>query len=180
MKPKIFKRYWWKYESKYFHREVWQGIKNIFKWLPIVWKDRDWDHYYIYKALQFKLKNTANYIEKRDRYVGNERDVQRLRTCVKLIENILEDVYELEHMNYYDFEFRSIPVEGKPDLFSLKSDVIRDDSQQYVDKYPTYHRFLGKDDKEDAHSKATRIGFLREKKAKKLLFTIIERNIDAW
>ena len=27
------------------------GIENIFRWLPIVWNDRNWDHYYFFKVL---------------------------------------------------------------------------------------------------------------------------------
>ena len=46
-------------------------FKNIIKWSPILWKDRDWDHYFIYEALRFrgynpecrKIEGVLNYFE---------------------------------------------------------------------------------------------------------------------
>ena len=31
-------------------------IKNIIRWIPVLWKDRDWDDWYIYKILQKKIE----------------------------------------------------------------------------------------------------------------------------
>ena len=61
---------WFKWEFKYLHRDIAKGIKNLWKWFPVIWKDRDWDNYFIFEALKFKLKNTANYLVKHDRYKG--------------------------------------------------------------------------------------------------------------
>ena len=49
---------WWEFEGKYLHRDFIEGIKNLIKWFPIIWKDRNWDHSYIYEILKFKLKKT--------------------------------------------------------------------------------------------------------------------------
>ena len=40
-----------------FFRNIKYGFYNLFKWSLIIWQDKDWDQYYIYKILQFKLKN---------------------------------------------------------------------------------------------------------------------------
>lgn len=44
------------------------NIKNVIRWLPVIWKDRDWDDYYIFEVLKFKLKNQAEYIGYHDRH----------------------------------------------------------------------------------------------------------------
>src|SRR6185295_9596120 len=75
--PKGFKKIlqnidlWWyeKIKHTWYYRNIinpWEnfkvGIKNIIKWLPIVWKDRDWGDWYIYEILKFKIKNTRDLI----------------------------------------------------------------------------------------------------------------------
>ena len=50
---------WWRFEGRYYHKTFIRGIKNLWKWLPVVWKDKDWDPSHIYKILQFKLEQQA-------------------------------------------------------------------------------------------------------------------------
>ena len=50
-------------EIRYYYRIVTQGIKNLWRWFPIIWNDHDWDHTFIFKILRFKLQNTADRLE---------------------------------------------------------------------------------------------------------------------
>ena len=68
-----------------------EGFKNIIKWLPIIWKDRDWDDHFIWEILKTKLKHQADYISKQDRHTQAQYDAQKMRLCVSLIEKIQED-----------------------------------------------------------------------------------------
>jgi hypothetical protein len=52
---------WWKFKAQFFHTDFIRGVKNIFKWLPIVWKDRDWDDSYITEILIKKLEFTRDF-----------------------------------------------------------------------------------------------------------------------
>lgn len=65
------------------------NVKNVFRWLPIIWKDRDYDWAYILIILQFKLKNLKERYESEELYVGQERDAEWLNVCIKLIEIII-------------------------------------------------------------------------------------------
>lgn len=169
---------WWYMTGKYLHRDIYKGIKNLIKWFPIVWKDADWDHAYIMYALRFKIKNTADYIEKHNRYEGCERDVERMRLCVKLMDNIENDVYELEYQDYQETNFHF--EKNKNNLNELKEDIIRDDTKQYIEKYPNdYRRLLDKENLSDIRI-ALMLGHNRHNRATKLLFTLIERNIYLW
>jgi hypothetical protein len=57
---------WWEFEGRYYHKDFVRGIKNLFRWLPTIWKDRDWDSYYIYEIIRVKLEHQAKYIGDRD------------------------------------------------------------------------------------------------------------------
>jgi len=57
----------WLYENiGYRFKYVYNSIKNIIRWFPIIWKDRDYDDWYIYTILETKLKHQAKYIGDRD------------------------------------------------------------------------------------------------------------------
>ena len=64
---------WFRWDAKHAHRDIAQGFRNLWKWLPIIWKDRDRDDHFIFEVLKFKIKNTADYTEKKQRFVGWER-----------------------------------------------------------------------------------------------------------
>ena len=40
------------YKIKQFFRRIY----NLYRWFPIIWKDQDWDHSYIFEIFKFKLK----------------------------------------------------------------------------------------------------------------------------
>ena len=37
-------------------RQIIRGIKNLWFWVPIIWNDRQWDEYHLFKLLAFKFK----------------------------------------------------------------------------------------------------------------------------
>lgn len=180
---------WFRWEAKYTHKKLYIGIKNLIKWFPIVWKDRDWDDFYIFEVLKFKIKNTANLFEKNQSFVGWENQVRYMRICEKLIDLIQDEYYSHEYFDYYDNKFSFEKTED-PDLFELKSEVTKDDLQTYIQKYPHAKRFVINHPKygKFIHSMsgppdvglAIAIGMYRHQKAKKLLFKILEHKIENW
>ena len=175
---------WFKWDAKHFHRDVIQGFKNLWRWFPIVWKDRDWDNHYIFEPIKFKLKNTAKYFETKQRFVGWEKEVKYLRICEKLIQKIQDDYYQSEHYDYLDLDIDFVPVEGK-DTYELKSNTTRDDLDSYILKYPRIKKMVLKNPKYKNYINTNKgislsIGIERHIKAKKLLFKILEERIEYW
>ena len=172
---------WWKWEAKHFHRDIAQGFRNLWKWFPIVWRDRDWDNHFIFEALKFKLKNTADYFEEKQRFVGWEDEVKYIRICKKLITRIQNDYYQMEYLDEkYLIEKMRIGEDG-----ILKFDTIKDNLEEYINQYPrTKEKVLSSDKyKTYLHTNngiALAIGIERHLKARKLLFKIMERRIEAW
>jgi hypothetical protein len=179
---------WFKWEAKYAHKNLWRGIKNLWRWFPIIWKDRDWDHEYILKVLKFKIEKNADYIEKNNRYVGCERDVQRMRTCARLIDLISDDHYSAEMHTYWETKLRFEPIEGDEDHKSLEIDDIRVDLDAYIAKYPNdarramSHKILLRHPEEEITEKriAITMSFLRHERARRILFSLMDRNIEGW
>ena len=168
---------WWRFTGRFLHRDISRGIKNLIKWFPLVWKDADWDHSYIIDALRFKIKNTANYIDRHKRYDGYERDVERMNLCVRLIDKLQNSDYEVEYQDYYEVIYNFEKAERG--YSELKDNVLRDDLKTYFSKYPNDFRRLKDKHNDDIHN-ALRMGMNRHLRANQLLFKIIERNIYAW
>jgi hypothetical protein len=171
-------------------KELKRGVINIWKWLPIIWRDRDWDHFYIYQILEFKLRKQANYISTMDRHTTAQEDARDMLTCAELINRVKEGYYDSEYMDYHESEFEFLDIEDKPGFSELKIDIISEDFDSYFKKYPSWHRRAINHIKEnqkrfttdhnDKKLVAMIMGDLRQEKAKELVFKMIANKINGW
>ena len=174
---------WFKWDAKHAHRDIAQGFKNLWRWLPIVWKDRDWDDHYIFEVLKFKIKNNSKYTEKKQRFVGWEKEIRYMKICEILIDRIQTEYYQTEYQDYHDFDISTVPTENG--LYEVVFDVKRDDTDEFVKKYPHALRRAKKDPRFNSYFEGDRngglaVGIIRHQKAKKLLFKILEQRIEHW
>jgi hypothetical protein len=160
---------------RWFFVKSFMAVKNLVRWFPVIWKDKDWDDYFIYKILQFKLKNQAEYISRRDWHTRAKRDAEKMMTCVRLIDKITDEYYGMEYMDYYDYNFNF----GNP---SFEMDVTKDELDTYFVMYPlTFKKVQAQyGDNKDRSSTGLLMGMDRQEKARKLLFKILEQNIESW
>lgn len=186
-------RLWWKFDGKYLHRDIAQGIKNLIKWFPIIWKDRDWDHQFIFDILQFKLQNQAKYIGDHNRHTRAKEDAELMMKCVDLIEKVKTEFYQAEYMDYHEstFEFVEIPEDERGDWYEegmtqLHSELISERFDEYFAKYPEVYEYVLKHKKAQIFSINTKqqiamnMGHELHKRARKELFDIMENHIEGW
>lgn len=174
---------WFKWDIKHFHSDVIQGIKNLWKWFPIVWKDRDYDDHFIFQAMKFKIKNTANYVESKKRFLGWEDEVRYMRICQSLIEKIQSSHYQHEYMNFYEVDHNLVP--NGMGSYGVTTIVKRDDTEQYILKHPNTKKIVLSNPRYKSYVKsnsgmALAIGIEKHIKARKLLFKILENKIEGW
>ena len=179
---------WWNNEGRYLHRHVRTGIKNIWYWLPIIWKDRNWDSNYIFEIMMHKLKAQSKYIGSRGTHLSAERDAEIMMTCVRLMKLVQEDTYSSEYSDYHKTKHWLEDIEDKPGLSSWESRLLEENFDDYFKKYPLiYKRVLngegvfkrqGRED--DKQVIAMNISHINHDRAKKLLFKLMEENIERW
>ena len=179
---------WWRFDGRHIPSNIMEGIKNIIYWFPIIWKDRNWDQSFIYEVLKHKLKAQANYIESKDRHTRAKQDARRMRLCASLIQICQDDTYNTEYMDYAETDFWFEDVEDKPGYSTIESKIIWEKYDDYFKKYPLiYKRVMngegvfsleGRDD--DKRVIAMNIGHINQDRAHKLLFKIMESNINSW
>jgi hypothetical protein len=170
---------------------LYRGVKNLIKWFPVVWKDRDWDHRYIFDILEHKLKSQAKYIGDRDIHVSAKRDAEIMLTCVRLMERVRDEFYQMEYQDYHQTEYWFEDIKDKPGYSTWESEIESEDFDNFFKKYPLiYKRVLNgegwvKYDEKNTESErkmgmAMNIGHINHNRARKLLFKIMEENIEAW
>lgn len=68
------------------------SIKNIIRWIPTLYKDREWDYSFMLEIEQKKLKNMIKWYEQHD--YGNSTSgpitVKQMKLAVSLLDIILE------------------------------------------------------------------------------------------
>lgn len=178
---------WWKFSGRYFHRNFIQGIKNLFYWFPIIWKDRNWDHSFIFQLLAHKLEGQAKYIGDRGWHTTAKRDAEIMMTCVRLIKKLDSGYYESEYFDYHETNIQFLPSDESSDLRRIEITEVSEKFNEYFKKYPLiYKRVMNGDgwleieDEADTRGIASNISHINHDRAKKLLFKLMERNIERW
>ena len=191
-RPNFFRRIWlwWHHDGKYYHKYLIQGIKNLWYWFPVIWKDRDWDDHYIFDVLKHKLKAQAKYIGGRDRHTRAQQDARRMRLCVKLIEKVQDETYAMEYMDYHKDRVWFTPCNDGTGNSLYNSEEVWEKYDDYFKKYPlVYKRVLkgegvvtldGRDESDMKRLIAMNIAHINQERVHKLLFKTLEENIRGW
>ena len=170
---------WWKFEARYYHKDFIQGIKNLWNWFPVIYRDRDYDQTFIYEILIHKLEKQAKRIGQNDWHTEAKRDAEKMLLCARLARIQQEDLYRLEHMDYLDQDFEFVPTDETEEYFSMESTVTRDDLVDYLYKYRRQHKLIDKTGKTNQEI-ALEIAHNNQERSRKLLFKIMENNIGRW
>jgi hypothetical protein len=114
-------------------RQFFKRIKNLIRWVPIIWNDQDWDYFHIYNILKHKLVFMAEHMYINGYHELSKQEGDRMMLCVRLINKIQDEEYINELINSNKLTF---------------SDIQKSEA--------------------------------KHNKAKKLLFKILEQNIERW
>ena len=179
---------WWKHDGKYLHKEIKWGIQNILYWFPIIWKDRHWDSHYIFEIMKHKILAQADYVSDKDRHTRAQQYARDMRLCVKLMGLVQDEFYSSEYSDYHKTKHWFEDVPGKEGFSSWESKLLEENFDDYFKKYPLiYKRVLvgegvfGREGREDDKQIiAMNIGHINHDRARKLLFKLMEQNIERW
>ena len=108
-----------------------------------------------------------------------KRDAEKMFLCARLIEIQQEDLYAYEHLEYLDQSHEFVPTDETEQSYTIKTTITRDDLTDYLNKYRRQHKLIDKTDKDD-HEIAREIAHNNQERSRKLLFKILEQNIERW
>jgi hypothetical protein len=181
--------WWWK-NIGWMFKDFYRSINNVIRWFPIIWKDRDWDDSFIFTILKTKLKFQAEYISKRDFHTRAKRDAEIMNLCIRLIEKVREEYYSMEYYDYHETEYNFIDSDV-PNCKEMVFNEISENFDDYFKKYPLIHKrvlngegWVSIIDEESGEIIKKRVamnmGHINHSRARKLLFKILESQIECW
>lgn len=158
------------------------GVKNIFRWIPTLYQDRDWDSWHIYTILQKKIEYQRQEIINANRHTDIDRDNRDMTIVLNLLERVKDDYYGMEHIDYSKTEFDFIPVEGNSNLKEMKMTVLSENYDEFLKKYPSSVRKVLKEKGNNLEKDVLCLYVARynQEKARKLLFKLLEQKIERW
>jgi hypothetical protein len=189
---------WWRHEARYYHKDFINGVKNLIRWFPVIWRDRNWDHRYIWDVMMKKLSFQAEYIRNCGNHVNHIRDAEKMELAVRLMKRVSDEHYEMLHSDYYKSKMHFEPIakedledmgdemkKNSADCLTLRIEMIWEKFDEFFAKYPHAYREVTKTDKyifdNDTKEKiAMNMGYYLHEKANRILFKLLERNIQTW
>jgi len=173
-------RFCYKNELRYYPKYLKYGLENIFYWFKIIWKDRSWDHDFIFVILKHKLKKQAKDLRKYSHHVGAEYYAERIELCVRLIDKIESNFYELESLEFYKLKSWFEPIEDQQGYSTWESKLVEERIDEYFAKYPRIYKQVTKKGYTDKVQIASRISYINQQRAIDLLFKVIANDIKKW
>ena len=189
---------WWKYEVKYYPSRIKDGVSNLIKWFPIIWRDRDYDSHYLLEIMKFKINQMSKLQESLNLHSDSKRNVEIMNTILRLLDKVQEEHYRHEYYDYLETRYKFIHVD-ETEYHTVEEEIIRDDSEEYIKKYPltfnqvTSHKIYKEtlvirekiqlkteSDEDDRRLIPMIMGEIRHEKAKKLMLKLINKNIEKW
>jgi len=158
---------------KYWFKRKYRQIKNVFRWLPIIWKQYDFDYRYSLEVFKFQLQKQAEFLES-DRAVTlcAKDKAKRIRTILKLMDKVYEDDYACEYQKILKEMY------GNNVLDWRFEDTGRGDGSSYLRH--EYEKWDNAEEISQTKDELFKMSHEKQKRAHKLLWDLIEHNIQGW
>ncbi len=142
-------------------RYTFKSIKNIIRWIPTLWNDRDWDGTYMHQIMKKKLEHMKEYFETTNiDFEGRLRVIEYISLCIKMLNKIIEDDFYNDSSSMID-KVEWFDVIGEIDSVMLKT--------RYKDPF----------DRDDM-LEMMKIEAKYAEKYRKTLYNIIANRIQRW
>ena len=68
-------------------------LKKILYWLPIIWRDGDWDHHFFFKVMAHKLASMERFFAEEGKLRGADRNARRIKEARILSERLRDEFH---------------------------------------------------------------------------------------
>lgn len=158
-------------------KQFFRSCRNVWRWLPIIWKDRDWDDGYITDILIKKLEHQRDFFLSDKTHVARALETaEQIQIAIDKLNKTKEvwDHYEEPFMDEMDKKW------GKGVMrFESAEDHCKGCSEMFID-----HENVRTAEDEAQYSKEFREGMLiahkQYKKDKREAYKYLADHIDYW
>lgn len=111
---------------------IW-NIKNIIRWIPVLWNNWDWDYGFLYSIMLNKLNNMYDFFMSSSAMIA---DAQETAEQIKYIIDRLDRLANYSHAEYLtdaDFNWESATEEEIEKIFKDANVLEEKDHQEIFD-----------------------------------------------
>jgi len=156
----------------FFRYKIPYGTKNLIRWFPTIWNDRNYDQYFIYVVLRKKLQLTEDCL-RNGCHLYAEKTADQVKICSHILDRLIKDEYHLHAFKRHDeiwgeADFKFEKIEDRPGFSSLH--ITHENVKNDKDKEQERKDFKGAVKKEQD---------LRSQDLD-LLFKLMRKHIQGW
>ena len=64
-------------------RKFGRFIKRLWRWVPVLWKQEDWDYDFLYEIMRIKMEELLKCLKEDNIHVGADRRARQLSICLE-------------------------------------------------------------------------------------------------
>lgn len=161
----------------YYFKRKYRQIKNLIKWIPIIWNQFDFDYRYATDVFKFQLLKMADFMESdKTKCVGAKDRASRIRMIIRLMDKVYDEDYACEYQSKLKelypkeglFDWQFVDTEKGDGSSYLKYGYELTESKKMINEINKAKDSLFKESRE------------KQERAHKLLWKLIEHNIRNW
>ena len=95
-------------------KRFFSSIKNLIDYFPIIWNDRNWDHFYFIELIKFKLERMEKFFNS-DKAFSMEakkcaNEIREVLNCLKIYEddNLLKEAWDKHYDKYGELKMEEL------------------------------------------------------------------------
>jgi len=161
------------YKIKEWPRQIRQGIKSLIIWFPVIWRDRNWDNFYIYQILRHKLHLTEQLIRNHGHHLYHIEDANKIKICVTLLDRLIKDEY---HENVFKNHYKKW---GEPNM-NFKDWGEAPNYKVLEIKYPNVKTEKDKELQSKQFRLKSKLEAAMREQDLDLLFILMRKHIQGW
>lgn len=112
-------------------------IRHIIGWIPVIWRDYDWDHVFLYIIMREKMRRMRLNHERVRLIEDWEKVAGELRECEDALGRLIEDDYDMERYRAHREKFgdrmgRSEDVVDQDGSITVKVEDIPGEREEFL------------------------------------------------
>ena len=161
----------------YWPRRKWRQIKNVIGWIPVVWKQFDFDYQYSLEVFKHQLLKQAKYMESDKAYgVNSHIDAQKIRMVVRLMDKVYNEEYACEYQQKLKDTYGEDVID-----WVFHDSIEIEECHEIVWKYEEDNKYEPlRDEINENYDKWFKESQAKQERAHKLLYKLLEFYIRGW
>lgn len=83
-------------------KRLWYRARNVLRWLPVIWGDRDWDYVYLYEVMRHKLVRMESFIRREGHSMDRDETAGEIAHAIALLDRLIANEYLEEALAPFD------------------------------------------------------------------------------